>query len=278
MSEQSWLIRPLLATLLFHYHRSSNHSIIMTKTQRPGLNRLRDANFGSRRQAIIAKYDTNGNGVFQGAEIDNILDDYMTTIQNNDTLLNVHSNQKRLLSIASIIIVLLAISNLGTALLAANMSKETVVIDGRFVANDGSAEAISTRNSVETINRQATVKFCGCRNLVENVDAYDADDEDLTFACFTAGEVDAIFESVINGSGTNIVIQSEEDDASISRTVVPIHGTGHAGSEGLSFPDASFVHDEQDLCAEESRRRMAEQDRRGLAFTDEKMMILLHKN
>ena len=73
---------------------------------------------------------------------------------------------------------ILSFSNLGTAILGANISKETVVIDGIFVANDGSA--ISTRNSDETISRQAIVKGSACRHLVDNVDADTAGDREDT--------------------------------------------------------------------------------------------------
>eukprot|EP01083_Nonionella_stella_P101954 289620_1 len=238
-------------------------------------NKLRDSNFGSRRQSIIQKYDKTGDGVFQGEEIDNILDDYMATMQNNNTLIDANSNQKKMLSFASIIIVILSLSNLGTAILAANISKETVVVDGRFVTNDGSADAISTRNSVGTVTKgNAMVAGFGAtglqvgstnsrRNLVEDEDADisapNKEEDGLDVACFTDGEVNAIFESAINGSGTNIVFQWKEEDGSTSRGVVPIHGIGHADKERVSFPNSGvdFVPDGDNLCSED-RRRMTE--------------------
>lgn len=96
-------------------------------------NKPKDSNYGSRRQSIIQKYDTTGDGVFQSEAIDNIVDDYMATILNNNTLLNTNYNQKKQPGFASILLVVLSFANLGTAIFAANISKETVVIDGSRV-------------------------------------------------------------------------------------------------------------------------------------------------
>ena len=60
------------------------------------------------------------------------------------------------------------------------------------------------------------------------------------------------------------------------RAAVPMIGIGHAGREGVSFPDALFVPDDKDLCAESRRSRMAEQDGRVLA--EENWMIMFPKD
>jgi len=224
------------------------------------VNKLRDSNFGSRRQSIIQKYDTTGDGVFQSEAIDNIVDDYMATILNNNTLLDANYNQKKLLGFASILIIILSFANLGTAILAANISKDTVVIDGRFVTNDGTAEAISTRNSVKTITKKEDPRANKWDPISDgedtNIEGDNSEHASMPFICFTNEEVDAIFESTIEGSGTNIIIQSDEDDGSMSRKVVPIHGAGREGRKGFSFPNShvEFVPDDKGLCSERRRR------------------------
>merc|ERR1740139_1685451 len=109
----------------------------------------------STRQEIIKKYDVNGDGVFDAKEINCIMDDYMFITQTNKSLTDSNTNQKKLLSGTFLLIVLLTLSNLGTAFLAVNMSKEVVVVDGKIMANGGSQEeAISTMTSVRTLEKE----------------------------------------------------------------------------------------------------------------------------
>jgi hypothetical protein len=162
-----------------------------------------------------------------------------------------------MIGFGSILILILSLSNLGTAILAANISKEAVIVDGRFVTNDGSAKTISTMNTVESVTKTWELHQHS-RNLAEDgADTTTTDTTASQFTCFTQEEVDTIFETSISGSGTNLIMQSVEDDGSISQTVVSIHGTGHSSRRGVSFPDSNveLVLDDTGLC-KESRRNL----------------------
>jgi len=212
---------------------------------------LRNSNYGASRQSIMDKYDTNGDGKIDLAELHAFVDDYIINITNNDTLLDRVSNMRRLIGFGTILLVIIALSNLGTAILAANISKDTVIVDGRFVANDGSATAISTTNSVESITKMFSKE--GRRKLEDG--AADAA-ASSPHACFTQAEVNTISASSIHGSGTNLIIQSGEDDGSISESLFLIHGTGYFNQTQVSFPESNvqFDLDNEGLCADNRRK------------------------
>jgi len=163
------------------------------------------------RQGVIKKYDVNGDGVFDANEVNCIMDDFLFLKQTNTSLVGTNSNQKKLLSGAFLLIVLLAMSNLGTALLAVNMSKEVVVVDGKIMANGGSQEeAISTMNSVRTVTQE--VKSRGSngignrRTLQDNEEANDDEDWDTFFfdvsdVCFTQEQVESFYQYAKKDSG-----------------------------------------------------------------------------
>ena len=167
------------------------------------------------RQGIIKKYDVNGDGVFDANEINCMMDDFMFITQTNKSLVDTVSNQKKLLSGAFLLIVLLTLSNLGTSFIAVNMSKEVVVVDGKIMANGGSQEeAISTMTSVRTLT-----KMRGERNrrilTGDNSTTGDTGDD---VVCFTDVEVQKLFDNAVDGSGTNVVLQGSN-----STTVININ-------------------------------------------------------
>ena len=131
------------------------------------------------------------------------MDDYMFITQTNKSLTDSNSNQKKLLSGTFLLIVLLTLSNLGTAFLAVNMSKEVVVVDGKIMANGGSQEeAISTMTSVRTLTKKSAF-MSSLRHLSETSPTEKV-------VCFTADEVQSFFDNAMNGSGTNIVLGGQQ--------------------------------------------------------------------
>ena len=222
---------------------------------------LRDSNYGASRQSIMDKYDTNGDGKIDLAELHAFVDDYIINITNNDTLLDRVSNLRRLIGFGTILLLIIALSNLGTAILAANISKDTVIVNGRFVANDGSNAAISTTNVVESITKVWETDDHGThRNLaVDGADTNATATASSPYVCLAQAEVNDILQRSINGTGTSLVIRSNGDDESTSQQyVVPIQGTVYSNQTHVSYPDSSVVFnlDTTGLCAG-SRRKLA---------------------
>jgi len=212
----------------------------------------------STRQGIIKKYDVNGDGMFDANEINCIMDDYMFLTQTNKSLVDTNYNQKKLLSGTFLLIVLLSMSNLGTAFLAANMSKEVVVVDGKIVANGGSQEeAISTMTSVRTLTKQ----FNGDSRILQNNGVFSEtsptdEGDNGKVVCFTADEVQSLFDNAMNGSGTNIVLEGTSEDGSSSTTVIPINGGGSIDGGVYTFSNVQFVQVDIDSCDGPTRRSL----------------------
>ncbi len=200
----------------------------------------------STRQVILERYDTDGDGKFDTNEIHSIIDDVVSMTQVIKSLDDTNSQMKKIIIGAFSLIVVLSISNFGTALLAMNMSKEVVVVDGKIMANGGSQEeAISTMTSVRTLKKQfLDTKHHQDRHRrilrqgnifsqgVQGNDTPLTKDDNKEVICFTSNEVKDLLESTIDGSGTNIVlVGTAAENGSNSRTVIPINGEGH-GLEG----------------------------------------------
>jgi hypothetical protein len=232
----------------------------------------------SDRQGIINKYDTNGDGVFDTNELNFIMDDFMSMMQTNKSLADTNSIQKKMIVGAFLLIILLSISNLGTALLAMNMSKEVVVVNGKIMANGGSQEeAISTMTSVRTL----TKKFPDAPhhrdrhrrilqgNIFSQLQGHETsapatEDDNDEVVCFTSDEVDDLFDSAVDGSGTNIVLEATAEKGSKSTTVIPISGgVAHIeGGGGYSFSNVQFVPVySTERCAGETHRNLASSGR-----------------
>ena len=110
---------------------------------------MRDSNWQSGRQSILKKYDANGDGVYDTDEVNAIVDDYMATIQNNNALITTNQGQKKLLIFSGIMVLILSISNLGTAFLAANLAKDTHVAEDGTMTSTGNEKGIKTMNTAE---------------------------------------------------------------------------------------------------------------------------------
>jgi hypothetical protein len=102
---------------------------------------LKDTNWTSARKSIMAKYDKNGDGHFDQDEVEGIIDDYMGTIYNKQSLEDSNKTQRKIIIFGTIMIVLLSLSNLGTGIAAAYISKDITVIDGMLMAVDGDESA-----------------------------------------------------------------------------------------------------------------------------------------
>ena len=155
--------------------------------------------------------------MFDANEVNCIMDDFLFLKQTNTSLVGANSDQKKLLSGAFLLIVLLAMSNLGTALLAVNMSKEVVVVDGKIMANGGSQEeAISTMNSVRTVTQEVK----GSNGISNRRTLQDNDDEDwdnvifdVSDVCFTQEQVESFYKYTMAGSGTNIELKKDGSES-----------------------------------------------------------------
>jgi len=223
-------------------------------------------NINSSRQDIIKKYDVNGDGVFDTNEINCIMDDFMFMTQTNKSLADTNSNQKKLLIGTFFLIVLLSISNLGTALLAVNMSKEVVVVDGKIMANGGSQEeAISTMNSVRTLTksfpRNEDLRKRHRRilhDVVEGDISSTTEGDNGDAVCFPFAEVESLFDNASNGSGTNIVLEETDENGTISTTVININGSASVAENVYSFANVQFVPVAIENCVgdEETRRSL----------------------
>ena len=137
-----------------------------------------------------------------------------------------------------------------------NMSKEVVVVDGKIMANGGSQEeAISTMTSVRTLKKvypDAPHLVARHRRMLQAVDktTHVQDNDDANDrVCFTSQEVDALVESVIDGSGTTILLEGRIGNGSTrSRTAIPIKGEVHTEGESVVFTNAEFVPVNPDRC------------------------------
>jgi hypothetical protein len=220
-------------------------------------------NLVSSRQEIIKKYDVNGDGVFDTNEINCIMDDFMFMTQTNKSLTDTIYNQKKLLIGTFLLVVLLSISNLGTALLAVNMSKELVVVDGKIMANGGSEEeAISTMTSVRTVFKQFN-GTPGKQPVVEDETRRKRHLEllqsgnDGKILCFGREEVQSFFANAMNGSGTNLVLEETAEDGSTTSTrVININGSASVAEDIYSFSNFQFVPVDIESCEGETRRSL----------------------
>ena len=140
----------------------------------------------------------------------------MSTLLKEQTLETTTKDQKKLIIIGSIMIILLSVSNLGTAFLAANLAKDISVIDGRMVTNDGMKSAITTRSSVKAFSVVGR----------EDMDLSDRrlDEDERTIACYTPDEAKDIFNTVREEGRANLVVR-DPGSSSIKR-ILPINIEG----------------------------------------------------
>jgi len=115
---------------------------------------LKDSNWTSARKSIISKYNKNGDGNFDQSEVEGIIDDYMGSIFNHQSLQGANKSQGKIIIFGAIMIVLLSFSNLGTGLAAANISKDIKIIDYRMTAA-GDGGALKTETSLRKFEANA---------------------------------------------------------------------------------------------------------------------------
>jgi len=157
---------------------------------------MRDNNFRSRKESILIKYDANGDGVYDNDEVNAIVDDYMNTMSNNSMLADTNEGQKKIMYFAAVMILLLSISNLGTAFLAMTLAKEVKVSsDGIMTSTDGNDTTLMTMDKVDTISVPG--------NVVTN------EGEIEYFGCFFAEEVEQLYMNAQEGPGTSLIVEDQ---------------------------------------------------------------------
>ncbi len=189
---------------------------------------LKESSWQSTRQHILTKYDKNGDGVYDVSEVNAIVDDYMATINQNTSLIDTNQNQKKIIMFSALMIILLSISNLGTAFLAVSLAKEVKVSeDGTMTSTDGANTALKTMKKVETM-----------KVLSESVHLSTEERRRLTgstsFGCFTKEQVERMYNNAQNGSGTNLILE-DKNVPGVQRTI------NLAGSTSKLVSDESSV-------------------------------------
>lgn len=148
----------------------------------------------------MKKYDKNGDGTYSSEEVHDIFDDYMETIY-------INQNQKRIIVVSAILILILCISNVGTAFLAVTVAKEMHVSpDGTLISADGSRKTLKTLST--TVNMEVLVPgFAYHPPRLRNLSV---EDNDSVIACLTEEEAELLYKNAQEGSGTILIVKDEE--------------------------------------------------------------------
>ena len=173
-------------------------------------------NWQDAKESIMLKYDKNGDGKLDGSKVGGFVDEYMSTLHKQQSLANVTKTQSKVIYITVIMIILLSVSNLGTAFLAANLAKDIRIIDGRMVSNDGTKSAIATRRSVKAFS------VVGVEDMGLPADRRLEDDYETTIACYTDDEAKEIYNTVVEEGRVNLVVRDPREPA--AERVVPVNG------------------------------------------------------
>jgi len=161
---------------------------------------------------LMNKYDSNNDGMFDSEEVCNIIEDYMKTKKTK-------KNLGRYLSVAVVLIAILGVSNIGTAFVANNLTKELRVNnDGSMVSANNEAVAVRSKQSrttygtisvPETKNRKLLANpadscFCMHENHLESIiDEVREADITLTFP-YTDSQVN------VQVRGTSTITNDDE--------------------------------------------------------------------
>lgn len=179
-------------------------------------------NWKTVRKETMKKYDLNNDGKFDGHEVENIIDEYMSTLYKHQALSTENKSQKKSIAFGAVMIILLSLSNLGTAFLAINLAKETRVVDGKIVNNDGTDSGVKIESAVKSFSAQGIpVQKSRPRVLSEGDEA-----EWETFACFTSEEVEGMVEAVAESGMANTVVR---DKRNVIQRIVPLSGRTNRG-------------------------------------------------
>jgi len=175
---------------------------------------------------LMNKYDANNDGKFDSEEVCNIIDDYMKTKKTK-------KNLGRYLSVAVVLIAILGVSNIGTAFVANNLTKELRVNnDGSMVSANNEAVAVRSKQArttygtisgSETKNRKLLVNpadscFCMHENhLVSIIDEVREADITLSFP-YTDSTVN------VQVSGTSTITNDDEGNGIYSIMIGDLSG------------------------------------------------------
>jgi len=196
---------------------------------------------------VMKKYDLNNDGKFDGQEVENIIDEYINTLNKHANLSESHKVQKKVISFGAVMIILLSLSNLGTAFLAVSLAKETRIVDGKMVNNDGTQSAVLTETAVKTFSGSGLPLVGAGRRL--NADG------SRTVACFDEETVEDILDSVAVSGVANTVVRDENNRI---EEIIPVQGQASRAQDGttIDFPDAGvrFVRDHPDCRNLETNR------------------------
>lgn len=192
----------------------------------------------------MAKYDKNGDGQFDQGEVEGIIDDYMGTIYNKQTLEDSNKSLRKIIILGTIMIVLLSLSNLGTGIAAAYISKDITVIDGRLVGMDGDESAtktLMTVNSVEMIEVQELRRFSfdSSRRLQDLT-------VETTIACIDKEMAEIIAKTMKESGNANLgliqkAIAGAIESSNDLSAIIPLSGMMIYGEDGsLTFPASNI--------------------------------------
>ncbi len=215
---------------------------------------LKDTNWASARKSIMAKYDKNGDGKFDQGEVEGIIDDYMGTIYNKQSLEDSNKKLRQIIIFGTTMIVLLSLSNLGTGIAAAYISKDITVIDDRLVGMDGDESALKTANSVKSFELNEVKKFSASRRLQDVTD-------ETTVACIDKQMSEAIGETMRDSGSVNLELIQKAMAGALTKNpnlltaVISLSGMMIYSEDGsLTFPASNIRFDAKDsICAKDSK-------------------------
>eukprot|EP00552_Chaetoceros_brevis_P002711 CAMPEP_0197737156 /NCGR_PEP_ID=MMETSP1435-20131217/7609_1 /TAXON_ID=426625 /ORGANISM="Chaetoceros brevis, Strain CCMP164" /LENGTH=179 /DNA_ID=CAMNT_0043325593 /DNA_START=119 /DNA_END=658 /DNA_ORIENTATION=+ len=158
-------------------------------------------------------------------------------------------------------IILLSLSNLGTAFLAVSLAKETRIVDGKMVNNDGTQSAVLTETAVKTFSGSGLPSGSAGRRL--NADG------SRTVDCFNEETVEHIIDTVARSGFANTVVRDENNRI---EEIIPVQGQASRAQDGMmiSFPNAGvkFVRDHPHcIDAASAGRKLEDVDVLALVFT-----------
>jgi len=215
---------------------------------------LKDTNWTSARKSIMAKYDKNGDGQFDQGEVEGIIDDYMGTIYNKQSLEDSNKTQRKIIIFGAIMIVLLSLSNLGTGIAAAYISKDITVIDGMLVGVDGDESATKFGDRQALLTNNSVMRFDTMRLETTSMRRLQDLTVETTVACIPQDMAAAIGETMRKSGAANLGLVktkiagalSMASEASADLTsLISLYGSMVYNDDGtiLTFPAANVKID-----------------------------------
>jgi len=202
----------------------------------------------------MAKYDKNGDGQFDQGEVEGIIDDYMGTIYNKQSLEDSNKTQRKIIIFGAIMIVLLSLSNLGTGIAAAYISKDITVIDGMLVGVDGDESATKFGDRQALLTNNSVMRFDTMRLETTSMRRLQDLTVETTVACIPQDMAAAIGETMRKSGAANLGLVktkiagalSMASEASADLTsLISLYGSMVYNDDGtiLTFPAANVKID-----------------------------------